>query len=52
MAKFGFTDRVGVIPVLYSGAVAGIIASAVIGPRYGVYMPIDDQNKITGGDKD
>ena len=47
--NFGFFDRAGAIPILYSGAIASLVASAVIGPRYGVFMPIEDQQKIAGG---
>lgn len=50
--NFGFFDRSGVIPILYGGALAGLVASAVSGPRYGVYMPIEDQQKISGGGQD
>lgn len=52
MYTFGFFDRVGVIPILYSGALAALVGSAVLGPRYGVFMPIDDQQKISGGGKE
>jgi len=41
--NFGFFDRAGAIPILFSGAISSLVASAVIGPRYGVYMPIEDQ---------
>lgn len=34
---------------MYSGAIASLVASSVIGPRYGVFMPIEDQQKIAGG---
>ena len=47
--NFGFFDRSGAIPILYSGAIASLVASSVIGPRYGVFMPIEDQQKIAGG---
>ena len=50
--NFGFFDRAGVIPILYGGALAGLVASAVTGPRYGVFMPIDEQQKISGGGKE
>jgi ammonia channel protein AmtB len=50
--NFGFFDRAGVIPILYGGALAGLVASAVSGPRYGVFMPIDEQQKISGGGKE
>lgn len=49
---FGFFDRAGVIPILFSGAVTALVATAVLGPRYGVFMPIDDQQKIAGGGKE
>ena len=29
--NFGFFDRAGAIPILYSGAIASLVASAVIG---------------------
>ena len=41
--NFGFFDRSGTIPIIYSGALSGLVATAVLGPRYGVFMPIDDQ---------
>ena len=50
--NFGFFDRAGAIPILYSGALTSLVASAVLGPRYGVFMPIDDQQKIAGGAKE
>lgn len=50
--NFGFFDRAGIIPILYGGALAGLVASAVTGPRYGVYMPLDEQQKISGGGKE
>lgn len=40
--NLGYYDRVGAIPIIYSGALAAMIASAVIGPRYGVFMPPED----------
>jgi hypothetical protein len=49
--NLGYFDRIGVIPILYSGALSSMIASAVCGPRYGVYMPPEDQQKIAGGGK-
>ena len=50
--NFGFFDRAGAIPILYSGAISSLVASAILGPRYGVFMPIDDQQKIAGGGKE
>jgi len=50
--NFGFFDRAGAIPILYAGALTSLVASAVLGPRYGVFMPIDDQQKIAGGAKE
>jgi ammonia channel protein AmtB len=47
--NFGFFDRAGAVPILYSGALASLVASSILGPRYGVFMPIDDQQKIAGG---
>jgi hypothetical protein len=47
----GFFDRAGAIPILYSGALSAMIAAAVAGPRYGVYMPLEDQQKVSGGGK-
>ena len=52
MYNFGFFDRSGVIPILFGGALAGLVGAAVAGPRYGVFMPIDDQQKISGGGKE
>lgn len=40
--NFGFYDRGGAIIIFYSGALTAVVASAVLGPRYGVFMPIDD----------
>lgn len=50
--SFGFFDRAGAVPILYSGALSSLVAAAVLGPRYGVFMPIDDQQKIAGGGKE
>lgn len=47
--NFGFFDRTGAIPIIYSGALSSLVAAAVLGPRYGVFMPIDDQERIAGG---
>ena len=41
--NFGFFDRSGAIPIIYSGALSALIGTAVLGPRYGVFMPIEDQ---------
>ncbi len=40
--NLGFFDRAGAIPILYGGALSAMIAAAVAGPRYGVYMPLED----------
>ena len=40
--NFGFFDRAGAIPIIYSGALSSLVAAAVLGPRYGVFMPIED----------
>ena len=37
--NFGFFDRAGAIPILYSGALSALVGTAVLGPRYGVFMP-------------
>jgi len=50
--NFGFFDRAGAIVVLYSGALIAMVSCAVVGPRYGVFMPIEDQQKISGGGKE
>lgn len=50
--NFGFFDRAGVIPILYGGALASLVASTVAGPRYGVFMPTTDQQKISGGGRE
>ena len=50
--NFGFFDRSGMIPIIYSGALSALVGAAVLGPRYGVFMPIEDQQKIAGGGKD
>jgi len=43
LMNLGFFDRIGAIPILYSGALVSLIAAAVLGPRYGVFMPTEDQ---------
>jgi len=50
--NLGFFDRAGFIPIVFAGAVSSLVGSAVIGPRYGVFMPDEDQKKIAGGGKD
>lgn len=50
---WGFFDRIGAIPILYSGAVVSLVAAAVVGPRYGVFMPIEEQERVAGeGNRD
>jgi ammonia channel protein AmtB len=41
--SLGFFDRAGFIPIIFSGAMSSLVAAAVTGPRYGVFMPIEDQ---------
>lgn len=50
--NLGFFDRAGFIPIIFSGAISSLVGSAVLGPRYGVFMPDEDQKKIAGGGKD
>jgi ammonia channel protein AmtB len=50
--NFGFFDRAGAIPILYSGALSALVGCAVLGPRYGVFMPIENQQQISGGGKE
>ena len=40
--NLGFFDRSGAIPILFAGGVASLVACIVVGPRYGVFMPIED----------
>lgn len=49
--NFGFFDRAGAIPILYAGALCAMVSCSVVGPRYGVFMPVADQQKISGGGK-
>ena len=39
----GYFDRIGAIPIIYSGGLVSIVAATVLGPRYGVFMPTEDQ---------
>ena len=40
--NLGFFDRSGAIPILFAGGVESLVACVVVGPRYGVFMPIED----------
>lgn len=46
--NLGYFDRIGAVPIFFSGAMTSLVAAAVIGPRYGVFMPTQDQQKISG----
>jgi ammonia channel protein AmtB len=50
--NLGFFDRAGFIPIIFGGAICSLVGTAVTGPRYGVFMPIEDQQRIAGGGKD
>ena len=50
--NLGFFDRAGFIPIVFGGAICSLVGSAVAGPRYGVFMPIEDQQRIAGGGKE
>jgi len=39
-------DRGGCIVIFHTGAIAGIIGAIVVGPRYGRFMPKNDEQKI------
>jgi ammonia channel protein AmtB len=52
LRTLGYFDRGGSIMIFYSGALAGIIGSLVLGPRYGLYMKKVDIEKIHGGGKE
>ena len=41
--SYNFLDRCGIMPIILSGALSSLVASAVLGPRYGVFMPTNDQ---------
>ena len=38
-----FMDRGGCAVIFHTGAVAGIIGAIVVGPRYGRFMPKNDE---------
>lgn len=40
--NLGFFDRAGFIPIVFAGAISSLVGSAVVGPRYGVFMPDED----------
>ena len=41
-----FMDRGGTAVIFHTAAVAGIIGAIVVGPRYGRYMPKNEEQKI------
>ena len=47
LRSLGYFDRGGSVVIFQTGATAGIIGSLVLGPRYGRFMPKNDENKIT-----
>lgn len=52
LRDLGFFDRGGSIVIFYTGALAGIVGSVVVGPRYGKFMSKKDREKITTGGKE
>lgn len=46
LRAFGFIDRGGSVIIFYCGALAGIIGSVVLGPRYGRFLKKTEREKI------
>ena len=38
----GYFDRIGAIPIFYSGALVALVGTIVVGPRYGMFMSAED----------
>jgi ammonia channel protein AmtB len=52
LQNLGFFDRGGSIVIWCAGALGGLVASVVVGPRYGKFMKKADVERIKGGGKD
>jgi len=50
--ELGFYDRGGSVVIFNTGAIGGIVASVVLGPRYGRFMPKTDVERIKAGGKE
>ena len=52
LRNLGFFDRGGSVVIFQTGALAGIIGSIVLGPRYGKFMKKAEELKLVTGGKD
>lgn len=52
LRELGYFDRGGSVIIFQCGAMAGLIGSVVVGPRYGRFMNKIDMERIKGGGKD
>lgn len=46
LRSLGFMDRGGCAVIFHTASIAGIIGAIVVGPRYGRFMPKNDEKKI------
>ena len=49
LGNYGYFDRGGSVIIFNTAAIAGIVASVVLGPRYGRFMSKADVEKIRAG---
>lgn len=52
LRNLGYYDRGGSVIIFNTGALAGLIGTIVIGPRYGKFMPKKIVDRIIAGGKD
>lgn len=52
LRNLGYFDRGGSVIIYQTGALAGLIGTVVLGPRYGKFMNKIDMEKIKGGGRE
>ena len=52
LRNLGFFDRGGSVIIFQTGALAGLIGTVVLGPRYGRFMKKADMERIKGGGRE
>ena len=52
LRALGFFDRGGSVIIFQTGAVAGVMGSLIVGPRYGRFMLRAEENRITNAPKE
>lgn len=52
LRNLGYFDRGGTVIIFHTGALAGLIGTVVLGPRYGRFMSKIDMERLKGGGKE